>query len=152
MSALGRLHAGLARRVPHGLKAAYHRVRRFLPGLNRSYELVCGKTLGRLRGDVLRRSGAEQPLATTNCGLLAAGAGFIGIYKEGTFNSCWELAIPLPHRPEAGVRQTLWLAEFNARCRLVANRRISVTSADVITPLSAAGIVEDARLARHGTR
>jgi len=150
MSVLDQLQAGLARRVPHAFKAAYYRCRKVLPGGAGAYELICGKTLRRLRGDVLRRSGGASTVATTNCGLLASGTGFIGVYKAGTFNSCWELAIRVPRETEPGVRQTLWLADFDSRCRLVNHRPISATFADGAIPVERSGIVEDARLARHG--
>ena len=141
---LKRLSKGIGRRVPHSIKATYYRAWGCFPRVGTRDHILSGKTLRRLRSDI-----GKGAIATTNCGLVETESGFMGIYKQGTFNSCWELGIKLPTGASKGVRQSLWLAEFDTACRLVSTRPISSDLFKLTSPLHQSGILEDARLARH---
>jgi len=82
--------------------------------------------------------------------LLKQGGEHIGVFKNGTFNFCWEMGLKAKVDPDKGIRQIPYVARFNNELRLqeVAPLAFEVVGMAGFDPEQ--DLMEDARLIHNG--
>lgn len=149
---LAKLGAAIYRRLPLEIKAPLYRAWELLPRKRASmrYGILRGRVRNRLRKEIIKLRNDRRIIATTNCGLIYVKGGFLGVYKEGNFNSCWELNIKVPEPKGIGVSQKLWLVELDEMLGIRRTTQLEVALAEHEGPVYELGILEDARLTGYG--
>lgn len=146
-----RFRSATSRRLPLWLRIVLTRIQmQAYKVIGKTPTVLDGRLIEQLRPSLIDKFDLLYPCATTNCGLLQTSSGYLGIFKNGTFNFCWELGINVTSEV-SDVRQALYLAEFDINCHLIRARLLTVNFGN-IADKNEKGIFEDARIISDGHR
>lgn len=151
-SFIDRLRNKFGRILPVWAKIIYYKFARHLFRISEKQPMILsGRLVRRLRSEIHRN---QFVLAlgevATNCGLLKLGDEYIGVFKNGTFNFCWEMGLKAKVDPDNGIRQTLYIAKFNNELRLHEVALLTVETTGLVGSDPERDLIEDARLIHNG--
>lgn len=147
-----RLRKKIDRMLPVRVKIVYYKFTRSIFSSSSTRPIILsGRLLRRLRSEIHRN---KYVLAlgevATNCGLLRLGDEYLGVFKNGTFNFCWEMGLNDNVDPGLGIRQTLYIAKFNNDLCLREVTPLTVETTGLVGCDPEHDLLEDVRLIHNG--
>jgi hypothetical protein len=151
-SFIPRLVNKLNRSLPVWVKIIYFKHVRYVFRISEKQPLILsGRLVCRLRSETHRMQVAlTHGEVATNCGLVRLGEEYIGVFKNGTFNFCWEMGLKATVDPGNGIRQKLYIARFNNQLRLQKVTPIAIETVGLAQFDPEQDLIEDARLVHNG--
>ena len=151
-SFIERLRNKLGRCLPVWSRIIYYKLaRHFFRKPDKHPLILSGRLVRRLRSEMDRN---QVALAfggvATNCGLLKQGDEYIGVFKNGTFNFCWEMGLRANVDRDKGIRQILYIARFNNELRLKEVAPLAYETMGLVGFDPEQDLMEDARLIHNG--